>query len=151
MTTIRVETLIKYTDPLGNPVKIPLTATPSAAFTSVDRRDLTLTTATKQILWDPTTTPDTLLTAFDFVAIWSNGSAVDIEFQVDADNSTTFKDVSTMRLIDSLPLMLGADDSYVGSSTTDLFAAGTLDLIQRIAVQNNSGSTRTVTMIFGKV
>lgn len=146
MSSVRVETVIKYTDLSGTPVSLPYICSTIPALLAGDKRDYTLATATKRMIWDPNTEATENPPNFDFLAIVADGSGVDVEFQTDADNSTTFKATSTIRLFAGLPLMLGADDSYVGGTTSDKFATGTLDLIQRIALQNNSGATRHITV-----
>ena len=151
MATIRVETLIKYTDLSGAPVTLPFVASPGSTFLTVEKRDVTLATATRKIIWDAVNQTSDTPSGFAFLALISQGSLMDVEFVADVANGTTFRAPWTQRLISGLPLMLGADDTYVGASNSDKFAAGTLNKINQISLQNNSGASRTVTMIIGSL
>ena len=151
MATIRVETNIKYTDLNGNPVTVPVIGTAATPLIQVERREYTLTTATRRVIWDPVVNVNENPLTFAFLALWANGPSVDVEFLADQANLTTHNQAWTHRLYTNIPLMLGADDTYVGASHTELFAAGTLNKIQQLSLQNNSGATRIVTMLIGSL
>ena len=110
MASVRVETIIKYTDLFGNVHKLPFTANPETAATGVDGRWYTIADSTTVLVWDPTNTTLENTSTFDFLAVVSDG-AVDVEFVVDY-NAGVGDEYFTLRATDSLPLMLGADDSY---------------------------------------
>lgn len=146
MAAIRVETLIKYTDLFGNVVKIPLTANPETAATGMDRRDYTLADSTTIIVWDPVGQTLENTATFGFLAVIADG-AVDVEFTTDVGNEVG-NEFYTVRVTDSLPLLLGADDSYANVGS-DAFG-GTLDVIQKIRIRNSSGASRKITVLIGE-
>lgn len=151
MASLRIETVVKYTDINGNPITVPYVATPSSPLLQIERREYTLTTATRRVVWDPVVNVNENPLTFAFLLLCANGASVDVEFLADQANLTTHTQAWTHRLYTGLPFMLGADDTYVGASHTELFAAGTLNKIQQISLQNNSGATRTIIMLIGSL
>ena len=145
--SVRVETIIKFTDLFGNVHKLPFTANPETAATGVDARYYTIADAAQVFVWDPLAATLENTASFGFLAVVSDG-AVDVEFICD-DNAGVGKNVWTHRVTASLPFMLGADDSYANPGADDAFS-GTIDLIERITIKNSSGASRVVLVIIGE-
>src|SRR3990167_1019381 len=143
MSSIRLETLIKFTDERGVVKTIPISPTLSSR-SKPEERDYTIADAATQNCWDPGATDTENPATFSFLATWPDG-AVDVAFHVD-DNAGVGKVVFTLRVIADVPLILGADDSYANVGADDAFS-GTLDVIDRIYIENISGATRKVKVI----
>jgi hypothetical protein len=146
MSSIRLETLIKFTDERGIVKKIPIATTLSSR-SKPEERDYAIADAATQNCWDPGAVDTENPQTFSFLAIWADG-AVDVAFHCD-DNAGVGKVVFTLRVTEDVPLILGADDSYANVGADNAFS-GTLDVIDRIYINNTSGATRKVKMIIAE-
>lgn len=146
MSSIRVETLIKFTDERGITKKIPIATTISSR-SKPEERDYSIADAATQNCWDPVAVDTENPGSFGFLAIWSDGD-VDVAFHCD-DGGEVGKVVFTLRVTQDVPLILGADDSYANVGVDDAFS-GTLDVIDRIYIKNSSGTTRKIKVIIAQ-
>lgn len=143
MSSIRLETLCKFTDERGIVKKIPVAVTLGSRSTP-EERDYSIADAGTQNCWDPLATDTENPSTFSFLFIWSDQS-VDVEFICD-DGGEVGKVIWTHRVVADVPFMLGADDSYANPGADDAYA-GTLDVIERIRIKNSSGSTAKIKVI----
>lgn len=146
MSSIRIETLVKFTDERGVVKKIPI-ATTLSSLSKPEERDYSIADAGTQICWDPLAVATENASTFSFLLVWADG-AVDVEFICD-DGGEVGKVIWTERVVADVPLMLGADDSYANPGADDAFA-GTLDKIERIRIKNSSGATRKIKVIIAE-
>lgn len=91
-------------------------------------------------LWSAATAP---LDDFDFLYVISNRDSVYLQLTV-ADGHGSEENL-VLPLRKDVPFLLGADDSYRGVSPD--FAAGTLDTIDKLMVQNLSGDVATIKVL----
>ena len=107
-------------------------------------RDYSIADATTQNAWDPLAVDNEVVSDFDLLIVRSD-QTVHLEEVVD-DGGEVGKVVFSQPIVKDLPFMLGADDSYANPGADDAFS-GTLDLIERLRIRNDSGSTAAVKII----
>ena len=103
-----------------------------------------IATATTQNVWDPLAVDNEIMSDFDRLIIISD-QTVQVGVWTD-DGGEVGKNTCSHAVIKGIPFMLGADDSYANPGADNPFS-GTLDLTERIAIRNDSGSTATVTVL----
>lgn len=143
MSSIRLETLVKFTDERGVVKKIPISTTLSSRSTP-EERDYSIADAATVNLWDPLATDTENPATFSFLMVWSDG-AVDLGFWGD-DGGEVGKNTWSHRVVADVPFILAADDTYANPGADDPFT-GTLDLIERLGIKNSSGATRKVKVL----
>lgn len=87
-------------------------------------------------------TPDAV-SAFSFLFILSDTTGVQLELMVDRDATYGTRSFC-LSLQANKPLILPADDAYANYTTN--FAAGTLDVIDKLLLKNPSAATQTATV-----
>lgn len=90
------------------------------------------------VVWDPTSWANFNISDFDTMCLISDGN-LDIELTTNEGDSN--EELFTLRLVDGLPLFLGADDSYYNHSASDAYG-GTLDVIDKIRAKEPEGSSK---------
>jgi len=128
----------------GQPGDPPLLYRKTVSATKWVERNLSLADATTQNVWDPLAVDNEVLDDFDLLIVRADQS-VDLEFVGD-DGGEVGKVIFTLRVVKDIPLMLGADDTYANPGADDAFS-GTLDLLERLRVRNDSGSTAAIKII----
>lgn len=142
MGQIRVETTITVTNDDGTETVIQKDKTFSS-LTDIDVRQYTLAKDATQILWDPVNESTENMASFGLLIAIADG-VLDLEFTANEGDGN--EELATVRLTDALPLMLGADDAYSNHSASDAFA-GTLDVVDKIRVDEPESAARVLTFI----
>ena len=127
----------------GRKIVLPFVAR-STSLTEIRQEHLAIEADATQVVWNPTVTGDSI-SDFKFLALVSDGD-LDVEFT--ANEGDANEEIGTVRLTDGLPYMLGADDSYYNHSASDAFA-GTLDVIDKIRIDEPASAARVLTFIIG--
>ena len=140
---IRITTTFEITDPYGNVLEPIITRKTVEAITALDVRHYAITADQTRTLYDPTVEATENMSDFDGLAMWADG-VLDVEFT--ANEGDANETLDTKRLVADLPLMLGADDSYYNGGL-----AGTLDVIDKIRVDEPDTAARTLHLIMWKV
>jgi hypothetical protein len=104
---------------------------------AVDDREFSIAQNTTKTLWDATASP---CTDFDFLWIESDVEVL-LELITDQNNGTG-KQSYTATVTPGVPFILASDQSYANYTTN--FAAGTLDVIDKILCRNLEEDTATV-------
>lgn len=99
---------------------------------------LTVSASGAVVVWDPATWTNFNISDFDTMCLISDGN-LDIELTTNEGDSN--EELYTLRLVDGLPLFLGADDSYYNHSASDAYG-GTLDVIDKIRAKEPDGSAK---------
>ena len=142
--SIKIETTITVTLPQGDIHKFNTSKTISS-LTAIDMRDFAVTADQTRILWDPVNDADENMTDFDVLIAWSDGN-VDLELVVDVGGDVG--DEATMvRVVADLPFMLGADDGKANVTAVDVLGTGTLDVIDKIRVDEPASAARNLKII----
>ena len=144
MAEIKIETTITITDEQFKKKKFTVSKT-FTGLTSIEERDYSLTADATRVIWDPANVTTEVMTNFDFLLAWADGN-VDLELVTDeaADNGD---EAGTVRLVENMPFLLGADDSYANVTGVDALGTGTLDVIDKIRVKEVSSATRKLKVI----
>ena len=98
-----------------------------------------------QIIWDPTNWTGFQVTKFNRMILVADG-VVDVEMTTNEGEVSGNEELATIRLARNIPFILGADDSYYNHSASDAFG-GTLDVINKIRVDEPNSAARKITMI----
>ena len=140
MTT---EVRFKYTNKRGKKQDflIPNTIT---GLTNIVEREFDIADATTLVFWDPLATTTDVMQDYDFLAVITDGD-VFLERIVD-DGSEVGKVVYAEKITKDIPYMSCNDDAFANVGADDAFS-GTADLIERLGIRNDSGSTRSVMVI----
>lgn len=139
--TIKVETTITITDTFGKKNSAKYTKE-TTGLTAVDEgRNFNLVANETRTIWDPNNEATENNADFDVLIIIADGD-VDIELTVDEGGSPQ---VSTVRVTDQIPLILGSDDAYNASGGVGF--SGTLALIDKIRADEPAGAARTLKLI----
>lgn len=109
----------------------------------VEIKHYTLAADATQIVWDPTVESTEAAADFDFLALISDG-VLDLEKTTNEGDANEV--LQTVRLTADLPYMLGADDSYYGATGA---LGGTLNVIDKLRVDEPASAARTLTVIIG--
>lgn len=124
------------------------TTPPTLTLTQLKADTLSLATATTIVLWDPTLSgvpsePSSL----DFLYVLASQACfLELSCNEDDANERTF----AVPIAANIPFVLGADDAFYNFTTGGDTFAGSLDVIDRLRLRNQSGSTATVTYAVGK-
>lgn len=124
------------------------TTPPTLSLSELHTQTFSLATATTVILWDPTlASVPSEPTSFDFLyALASQACFLELTCNEDDANERVF----VVPLKADIPFLLGADDAFYNFTATGDAYAGALDVIDRLRLRNQSGSTATVTVALGK-
>lgn len=114
------------------------------ALTEIRTETLAIAADATQVVWNPTVTGDAI-SDFKFLAIMADG-AVDVELTTNEGDAN--EELATNRLTKDLPLLLGSDDSFYNHSASDAFS-GTLDVIDKIRIDEPESSAKVLTFIIG--
>ena len=96
-----------------------------------------------QIVWDPTNWTGMQVSDFDRLILMSDGT-VDVELTINEGDAN--EELNSLRVIANVPLVIGADDAYYNHSASDIFA-GTLDVIDKIRIDEPNSTARKITLI----
>jgi len=142
--SIKVETTITVTMPQGD-VHTFNTSKTIGSMTAIDMRDFAITANQTRILWDPVNDADENMTDFDFLLAWSDG---DLDLELVTDVGADVGDEATMiRVVSDLPFMLGADDGKANVTAVDVLGTGTLDVVDKIRVDEPGAVARNLKFI----
>ncbi len=140
--SIKIENTITIIDPRGKTKTFTFTDT-ATSITAITEMDFAITANQTRIIWDPTQVTTENVTDFDRLILISDGT-LDIEMTVNEGDAN--EELLSFRLAKDIPFMLGADDAYSNHSASDAFA-GTLDVIDKIRVDEPSGVARNLKLI----
>ena len=143
--SVKIETTFTLTYPDGSTRKLAKTATVTN-LSDLESSEIAIAASATNIIWDPTVEATERMASFDFLALISDG-ILDVEFT--ANEAAATEELDTKRLIDAIPLMLGADDSFYGHTASNAFG-GTLDVIDKIRVKEPAAAARRLIIIMGK-
>jgi hypothetical protein len=141
--SITIQTTISYTDLSGNTHKFTETYT-QGSLTDIEMRDQTIAADATKTLWDPTTDATESMSTFTGALLVSDGN-LDGEMDIDSGGDVG-REQNSFRLVSGLPYMLGADDAYANHSAGNAFG-GTLDVIERIRVDEPASAARVLKML----
>ena len=141
---IQVETIIQITDPTGKKLA-PLRYSYVKALTAITIMDFAVTADQTRIIWDPVTGATENVADFD-TAIFVSDGVLDLEGTVDVGDEVG-NEAQTVRLVDGLPYMLGADDAFANVTGVDALGTGTLDVIEKWRVDEPAGAARNLKLI----
>ncbi len=134
------KTIITDTDGSVKTLKTSKTVTYTA---SEGVREFVVAAAATKIVWDPVTDGSEACSTFTFLYIVSNVDDVDVEFVTDLGDEVG-NEAGTVRLKADAPLVLTADDSYADVTGVDALGTGTLDVIDKIRIENNNAASAIV-------
>ncbi len=138
MASIKIETTITIKDARSKEKKFTIEKTISD-LTAIEERDYAIAADQTRIIWDPTTVATEVMTDFDILIMWADGS-LDVEFGTDLAGTAS---LDNKRLFDGIPLMLGSDDSVSGTGAIDQTDA----VIDKIRVDEPSSVARKLKVI----
>ena len=139
MAQIKIETTITMTDENGKKKKFTVSKT-ITGLTAIEERTIPIAANETRVLWDPANVTTEAMTDFDFLFMWADGD-LDLELVTDI-GAEVGDEAGQVRLVANLPFMLGADDGKANVTGIDALGTGTLDVIDRIRVDEPSGSAR---------
>ena len=140
--SLKIETTITITDPRGKTKTFTFTDIASSV-TAITEMDFAITANQTRIIWDPTNVATENVSDFDRLILIADG-ILDIEFT--ANEGDANEELMSFRLTADVPFMLGADDAFSNHSASDAFA-GTLDVLDKIRVDEPSGSAKNLKLI----
>lgn len=144
MAQIKIETIITITDEQSKKKKFTITKT-ITGLTAIEERDIPIAANETRVLWDPSNVTTEAMTDFDFLLVWSDGD-VDLELVTDV-GADVGDEAGQVRVVSNLPFMLGADDGKANVTAVDALGTGTLDVIDKIRVDEPAGAARKIKMI----
>lgn len=142
MAQIRISTKIEVID-LNGKTRIHNLLYTNTSVNELREETISISANGTVVVWDPVNSTDNNITDFDTLVIFADGT-LDIEFTTNEGDSN--EEISTKRIVKGAPIILGADDSYYNHSASDAFA-GTLDVIDRIRVDEPNSTAVNLTMI----
>lgn len=144
MAQIKIETIITITDERSKKKTFRTTKT-ITGLTAIEERDLPIAADETRVLWDPSNVTTEAMTDFKFLLVWSDGD-VDLELVTDI-GADVGDEAGQIRVVANLPFMLGADDGKANVTGVDALGTGTLDVIDRIRVDEPAGAARKIKFI----
>lgn len=142
--SVKIETTITVTNPQGDVHKFNTSKTVSS-LTAITMMDFAITADQTRIIWDPTNVTTENVTKFDIAIFWSDGN---LDLEKTTNEGDANEELGSIRIVSDLPYMLGADDSYYNHSASDIYA-GTLDVIDKLRVDEPASAARNLKMILG--
>ena len=140
--SLKIETTFTLTDP-GGKTKTWTIQDTASSLTEPLEMHIPIAADETLIVWDPTVAVTGMPADFDRLVMYSDG-ILDVELTCNEGDAQ--EELSSIRLVANIPFMLGADDSFY-TYTTDAFA-GTLDVIDKIRVDEPESSAKNLTLIF---
>ena len=139
-----VKTTVTITDMQDNVKKFTKTKT-FTGLTAISDWDLPLAADETKIVWDPITDGGEPMTDFNVLIVMSDGN-VDLELVTDV-GADVGDEATMVRVVADLPLMLGSDVSKANVTGVDVLGTGTLDVIDKIRVDEPATAARKVKFI----
>ena len=129
---IKHTTTIEVTTNNGASISYEIPHTVSAV-TETGTREIDIAASSTNIIWDSTSTAETI-TAFDYLFLSNTGAnSLQIEFVVDKDGSVG-EELHTVTLPKGASYVLFSKSAFANHSAADAFA-GTLDFVEKIRVK----------------
>lgn len=138
---IKVTTIVEITEPNGRKLAPLVFRSTHTGLTAIDNRDYAVTADQTRTIWDPTVEATENPSTFAFLLLCADGT-LDVEYTANEGHAS--ETLSTQRLYNGLPLMLGADDAYYNGGL-----AGTLDVIDKVRVDEPASAARNLKLIMG--
>ena len=141
MATARVKGEFLLTDDNGaiDPIEFDKTI----AHTQKEKKLFVIPPGTRKIIWDPTDEESEAATDFDimFLQVQPADAVVDVQFTGSKSASPVAR--FSFRVIDNIPLILGADDTFGVNSVTATFTASRVNNIDYLVAVNRSTNSIT--------
>jgi hypothetical protein len=108
----------------------------NTSLNELSKQEITVAASTTTIIWDPVNWTNYPITDFDFMTIVPT---VDLDMELTCNEGDANEELFTIPLAKNLPVHFASNRSYYNHSASDAFA-GTLDVIDKIRVQEGNGT-----------
>lgn len=142
MASLKIKTEIEIINDRGDKTNTRFTKVFSS-LNEIYRQEVDISANGTVIVYDPTNWSGIQFTAFDALVMYSTKD-LDIEMTINEGDAN--EELNSFRLAADTPFILGADDAYYNHSASNAFG-GTLDVIDKIRVDEPNGSAAKLTLI----
>ena len=142
--SIKIETTITTVDLRGKTKSQTFTKN-FTGLTAIDERDFAVTADQTRVLWDPVNDADENMSDFDVLIAISDG-ILDLELVTDV-GADVGDEATMVRLLSDTPFILGSDVGKANVTGIDVLGTGTLDVIDKIRVDEPESSVKALKII----